>query len=259
MSVVLRVRRGCEHMFVKPVEREAARRLRREEGLALRVIAERLGRGEEQRERVDARHRAHRGTARAAAASESDLQPAASRAGGATGIGSRGTARGTGARAGGGAPRRSAAPPRLHALSGPRVRRAGTALCWSTTDVAMHESLPALPARLLRRRGRADHAEGQLPPQQRPLARRDRGVVACTTRSALRQACVPRRSTGRRPRPDGAATCTSTARRPSGWTPPTSCRASTARSRSTGASSALSGSTSRRRRSRRRRRPGRCR
>jgi transcriptional regulator with XRE-family HTH domain len=30
-------------MFVKPVEREAARRLRREEGLALRVIAARLG------------------------------------------------------------------------------------------------------------------------------------------------------------------------------------------------------------------------
>ncbi|MDQ5832561.1 MAG: hypothetical protein M3550_05820, partial [Actinomycetota bacterium] len=41
--VVLGVRPVCEHTFVKPVEREEARRLRREEGLALRVIAARLG------------------------------------------------------------------------------------------------------------------------------------------------------------------------------------------------------------------------
>ncbi len=43
MSVVPRVRPGCEHTFVKLVEREAARRLRREDGLAMGVIAERLG------------------------------------------------------------------------------------------------------------------------------------------------------------------------------------------------------------------------
>ena len=43
MSVVLGVRSACEHTFVKPAEREAARRLRREEGLALRVIAARVG------------------------------------------------------------------------------------------------------------------------------------------------------------------------------------------------------------------------
>jgi transcriptional regulator with XRE-family HTH domain len=37
------VRRGCEHVFVKPEKRAEARRLRSEQGLALRAIAEQLG------------------------------------------------------------------------------------------------------------------------------------------------------------------------------------------------------------------------
>ena len=34
---------GCEHMFVKPIEREEARRMRRDEGRSIREIAARLG------------------------------------------------------------------------------------------------------------------------------------------------------------------------------------------------------------------------
>ena len=37
------VQPGCEHLFVKPIEREQARRMRRDEGRSIREIAARLG------------------------------------------------------------------------------------------------------------------------------------------------------------------------------------------------------------------------
>ena len=159
-------------------------------------------------------------------------------------IRSRGTARGAGARAGGGAPRRSAAPRSAACSTGPRARGAATALCSTNSDVddaprsSCASSATAATSRderitlrvncLLNNGLSLDEIEAWW------LARARACRAACLRAATVNRpsSCIAVAPQRLRLRHGGRA----------GATPPSSCRASTARSRSTGASSAPSGS-----------------
>ena len=231
-------------MFVKPVEREEARRAAAtRSGLALRVIAERLGVAKSSVSVWTRDIELTEAAARAPAAGESDLQPAAPRAGGATGIRSRGTARGTGARAGA----RRAEAIRCTCSAACSIwaegSRSRNSVVFTNSDVAMHRSSCASSATAATSR-RADRAE--------------RSTATSTTGSRSRRS---RRGGSRELRPAASLSARGDRQPPvvgvavapqrlclrhgrlCGATPPSSYRASTARSRSTGASSAPRGST----------------
>ena len=165
-SVVPHVRRRCEHTFVKPVEREEARRLRREDGLAMRVIAERLGVAKSSvsawTHDIPLTEEQHERLRRANPIYNQQLRGQEGR---------RASARAV----------RLAAQEegRAHARRGDPLHLLGCMLYWARVRAPQLRGLPQhrrraapgvppLPPVVWRRR-RAGRAEGQLPPQQRGL------------------------------------------------------------------------------------------